>query len=317
MQKLSYDDFKLEYRRYNIPIHTSAFAFIGNVWGHSVWKQGGSDMTAHFHNCMEIGYCHDGEGFGFIEEKEVAYKRGDICVIAPNTIHAFAAKEGTASKWEWIMADTGAALKGTKYEKLGGDRRLLTDNPASVNIFPESEYPSLMMKVKMMLHLFHQSEVRANAIKGLLLSFLADYAACQEEISADAPRRPVHNKMVPVLLYIQEHYMEKITVGMLAEICALSEEQFRRVFKHVTGTPPLEYLNQYRIRAACKLLLSTEMPVGEVAELTGFVTASTFNRQFAAVKGISPLKWRQMTAEKAEIAQVESLEAGQRAGIIL
>ena len=111
--------------------------------------------------------------------------------------------------------------------------------------------------------------------------------------------------------------MEKITVRTLAEICALSEEQFRRVFKLVTRTAPLEYLNQYRIRAACKLLLSTEMPISEVARLTGFATASTFNRQFAAVIGMSPLKWKQMTAEKAEIAQVESLEAGQRAGIIL
>ena len=74
MQKLSYDDFKLEYRRYNIPIHTSAFAFIGNVWGHG--KQG--EMAAHFHNCMEIGYCYEGRGFGFIEDKKVAYKPGDI-----------------------------------------------------------------------------------------------------------------------------------------------------------------------------------------------------------------------------------------------
>lgn len=169
----------------------------------------------------------------------------------------------------------------------------------------------------MMLHLFHQTEVRPNTIKGLLISFLADYVSCQEEIADDIPQQSRHNKMIPVLLYIQEHYNEKITIRMLAEICALSEEQFRRVFKHVTHTAPLEYLNQYRIRAACKLLLSTELPVGEIAELTGFATASTFNRQFAAVKGVSPLKWRQMTAEKAEIAQVKSLEAGQRAGIIL
>ncbi|MDE6891560.1 MAG: helix-turn-helix domain-containing protein [Lachnospiraceae bacterium] len=317
MQKLSYDDFKLEYRRYNIPIHTAAFAFIGSVWGHDVWEKGSGEIVAHFHNCMEIGYCHEGEGFGFIEEKKVVYQQGDICVIAPNTIHTFAAKEGTASKWEWIMADTKAALKGTKYETLGSDRRLLMDNPATGNLFPEKEYPSLMQKVKMLLHLFHQKEVRANAVKGLLLSFLADYAACQAEISDDVPRQLVQNKMIPVLLYIQEHYMEKITVRTLAEICALSEEQFRRVFKLVTRTAPLEYLNQHRIRAACKLLLSTEMPISEVARLTGFATASTFNRQFAAVIGMSPLKWKQMTAEKAEIAQVESLEAGQRAGIIL
>lgn len=313
MQKLSYDDFKLEYRRYNIPIHTSAFAFIGNVWGHG--KQG--EMAAHFHNCMEIGYCYEGRGFGFIEDKKVAYKPGDICVIAPNTIHMFAAQEGMAGKWEWIMADTGAALKGTRYEELGNDKRLLMDNPAAGNIFPESEYPSLMRKVKMMLHLFHQSEVRANTIKGLLLSFLAEYAACQEEISDETPRQPAQNKMIPVLVYIQEHYMEKITIQMLAEICALSEEQFRRVFKQVTHTPPLEYLNQYRIKAACKLLLSTEMPISEVAAQTGFVTASTFNRQFAAAKGVSPLKWRQTSAEKTEVSQVESLEAGQMAGIIL
>lgn len=310
MQKLSYNECKLEYRRYNIPIHTSAFAFIGNIWGY-----GKEDMVAHFHNCMEIGYCYDGSGIGIIEDKEVSYKQGDICVIAPNTIHMFAAQEDTISKWEWIMVDTAAALKGTKYEALGRDKRLLMDNPAAGNIFPESKYPSLIYKVKMMLQLFREREVRANTIKGLMLSFLADYVECQEEVTEHILQQSKYNKVKAVLLYIQQHYNEKITIRTLAEICGLSEEQFRRIFKHVTHTAPLEYLNQYRIKTACKLLLSSKMSVSEVARETGFVTASTFNRQFAAVKGVSPLKWRQMAAEKTEIVQVESLEAGQLAGI--
>ena len=312
MQKLSYDDCKLEYRRYNIPIHTSAFAFIGNIG-----KYGSGGKGAHFHNCMEIGYCYEGSGIGFIEDKKVEFKQGDLCVIVPNTIHMFDAQEGTVSKWEWIMADTASALKNTKYEDLAKDKRLFMDNPAASNIFPESEYLSLIYKVKMMLHLFREEEVRANTIKGLLLSFLADYVECQTEVVEHTLQQSKYNKVKSVLLYIQEHYNEKITIRTLAEICGLSEEQFRRIFKHVTHTGPLEYLNQYRIKVACKLLLSSKMSVGEVARETGFVTASTFNRQFAAAKGVSPLKWRQMAAEKTEIVQVKSLEAGQMAGILL
>lgn len=312
MQKLSYDDCKLEYRCYDIPIHTSAFAFIGNIG-----KFGSGGKTAHFHNCMEIGYCYEGSGIGLIEDKEVAYKQGDICVIAPDTIHVFDAQEGMISKWEWIMADTRAALEGTKYEDLGRDKRLLRDNPAASNIFPEREYPSLIYKVKMLLQLFHGEEVRPNTIKGLLLSFLAEYAECLEEVFEDTRHQSKSNKIKSVLLYIQGHYKEKISICTLAEICELSEEQFRRIFKQVTHTAPLEYLNQYRIKAACKLLLRSKMSVSEVARETGFVTASTFNRQFTAVKGISPLKWRQIAAEKTEIVQVESLEAGQLADIFM
>lgn len=312
MQKLSYDDYKLEYRRYDIPIHTSAFAFIGNIG-----EYGSGGKNAHFQNCMEIGYCYEGSGSGFVEDKQVAYKQGDLCVIAPNAIHMFDAQEGMISKWEWIMADTRAALKGTRYEDLGSDKRLLMDNPTAGNIFPGREYPSLIYKVKMLLQLFHGEEVRANTIKGLLISFLTEYAECLEEVFEDTRKQSKSNKIKSVLLYIQEHYNEKISICTLAEICGLSEEQFRRIFKQVTHTAPLEYLNQYRIKAACKLLLMSKMSVGEVARETGFVTASTFNRQFTAVKGISPLRWRQMTADKTEIVQVESLEAGQLAGILL
>ena len=311
MQKLSYDDYKLEYRCYDIPIHISAFAFIGDVW---MYKK--NSLTAHFHNCMEIGYCHDGKGYGYIEDKKVTFGPGDICVIAPNTIHMFTAQDGTTSRWEWIMADTGAAMKGTRYEKLGSNPRLLADNPDVCNIFPGNEYPSLLEKVKMMLYLFHQTEVRANSIKGLLLSFLTDYLMYVEEVSDGVVGQSKHNKMKPALLYIQEHYGEKITVQMLADTCKLSEEQFRRVFKQVTHTSPLEYLNQYRIKTACKLLLSSDMPISEIAGQTGFATASTFNRQFAASKGMPPLKWRQMAAKKTEVSQVKSLEAGQQAGIL-
>ena len=98
--------YELEYHNSDIPIHTSAFAFIGNIG-----KFGSGGKTAHFHNCMEIGYCYEGSGIGLIEDKEVAYKQGDICVIAPDTIHVFDAQEGMISKWEWIMADTCAARR--------------------------------------------------------------------------------------------------------------------------------------------------------------------------------------------------------------
>lgn len=51
----------------------------------------------------------------------------------------------------------------------------------------------------------------------------------------------------------------------------------------------MDFLIEYRVSHACQqLVLSTNLSIGEISEACGFQNQSNFNRQFKAVKGISP-----------------------------
>lgn len=54
-----------------------------------------------------------------------------------------------------------------------------------------------------------------------------------------------------------------------------------------------QYVNNYRIQEACRLLSSTDLPVTRILFDAGFMTKSNFNREFLRVTGLSPTIWRQ------------------------
>jgi AraC-like DNA-binding protein len=79
----------------------------------------------------------------------------------------------------------------------------------------------------------------------------------------------------------------------LADIAGLSVSTFSRCFKRHTGLSPVQYVNRLRINLACQLLMSEEdMKVTEICFLSGFNNLANFNRQFAAIKGMSPSVFR-------------------------
>ena len=59
------------------------------------------------------------------------------------------------------------------------------------------------------------------------------------------------------------------------------------------GTSFVEYLNDYRLLMAARMLISTEETVTEIARLSGFDQPSYFNRLFRRKYGMTPSQYRQ------------------------
>ncbi len=82
------------------------------------------------------------------------------------------------------------------------------------------------------------------------------------------------------LVYIHKNYHQNITLEELAEYAHLSEGQFCRSFKELTGMTPFRYLIRYRILQSCNQLLLTDKKVTEIALSCGFNNISYYNRAF-------------------------------------
>ena len=104
-------------------------------------------------------------------------------------------------------------------------------------------------------------------------------------------------------------------VPRLAEVSGVSEAHFARSFRQAFGIPPHRYLLTRRIEQAATLLRDTDLPITEIAFVTGWESLGTFGRTFRDITGQSPTDVRRETlANATPLAHVPAcvLKAAQR-----
>lgn len=92
--------------------------------------------------------------------------------------------------------------------------------------------------------------------------------------------------------YICCHFREPLTLELVAERVHMSPSYFSRRFKKLTGFGYKEYLNYVRLKEASRMLLETDLPVMDIAQLCGFSDGNYFGDLFKKEKGISPRLYR-------------------------
>ncbi len=88
--------------------------------------------------------------------------------------------------------------------------------------------------------------------------------------------------------YIEDRLSGSITLADLARVAQLSPFHFARCFKASTGLAPHQYVLARRIELAKRKLMTSSLPVHEVAWAAGFENISHFRKQFARQIGVLP-----------------------------
>ncbi|MNO32582.1 HTH-type transcriptional regulator YesS [compost metagenome] len=94
--------------------------------------------------------------------------------------------------------------------------------------------------------------------------------------------------------YIQEHYMDNISLDSCADYTGMSPFLLSKSFKRVTGQNFIDYLTELRLNKAKELLRGTAMRINDVADQVGY-QHSYFNRIFKKQEGITPGRYRELS----------------------
>lgn len=100
-----------------------------------------------------------------------------------------------------------------------------------------------------------------------------------------------------ILVFIQEHLTEPLTVHDLALSAHISERSCYRLFRDCLQSTPLSYIRSLRLRKACRLLVQTPDSITRIAADCGFASASCFASQFRCAFGCTPGTWRKRWQE--------------------
>lgn len=85
----------------------------------------------------------------------------------------------------------------------------------------------------------------------------------------------------------------RVTIPELARACGTSPTVLKEAFRAEFGMPVYAWSRRRRMIAAARLLMWTDLPVGEVARAVGYASASKFARAFAACLRLGPSAWRE------------------------
>ena len=92
--------------------------------------------------------------------------------------------------------------------------------------------------------------------------------------------------------WIGDNLTGNLRVDRLAEQVGMSERNFTRVYRTITGRTPAKTIELFRVAAARDLLEDTTLPVATIAQRTGFVDDERMRRAMQRVLGISPTEYR-------------------------
>lgn len=109
------------------------------------------------------------------------------------------------------------------------------------------------------------------------------------------------------LMQARELYRDvDLNLNRLARKMGLPARQVSMAVNRVKAVSVSQYVNDYRVREACRLLADTQLAVTSIMFDAGFQTKSNFNREFLRVTGMSPKAWRAkaLSADKSGAAAI-------------
>ena len=101
-----------------------------------------------------------------------------------------------------------------------------------------------------------------------------------------------NDKIKLMMIYIHEHYREKITIADLAAATYLSERECYRVFHDCLHMTPVEYITSYRLQVACQMLAKSQETVTFISHECGLGSSSYFGKVFREYAHCSPIEYR-------------------------
>ncbi len=256
-------------------------------------------VPLHWHAELEIVVIKKGTGLISVDFEKRTVSSGDIVFIRPGQLHSIEQNGARKMEYENIILKPELLISGEAdlcarqfiTPLMKGELRCVTFLTPAVPGYPEIS--DCISRIDYLCE--KRPDGYQLAVKGFLfqLVFLL-LSHRQKKSTSPALQTKSLEKIKTILKYVEEHYADHITIDDMAAITFYSKSHFMKFFKAHMGTGFIEYLNDYRLTIAERLLRTSDATVLEIAEKSGFDNLSYFNRMFKRKYGQSPGKQRKL-----------------------
>jgi len=253
----------------------------------------------HWHPELEIYYIVRGNYELYTKEETVSLKAGDICVVSPGVDHSVRGMSEEAKYYsigfdlKLIRLDESHFFQRSFVEPLATG--MLEFNPVICQ--KDSDYERFIGPIRQIIgHLTRPD--KAAVFLGIMSFCCAIMGRSTPKTHSAKGCSREHESVRVCAEYMQTNYMHKITLDELAQKVNLHPNYFCAVFNKYEGCSPMTYLNKLRMVKARSLLRTTDLSIRQIAEQTGFNSASFFSKRFKAVMGVTPKEYGEAYRKK-------------------
>ena len=258
-------------------------------------KNGGRSfqIPVHWHDELEIIYVKSGFLTVSISGENYIGTPGDAFVVSPGNLHFMGSQTGTVDYFTFLFP-----LKYISFciNDMLDDKLLEPLKNGHLMINPRvkdtaKELCEQLVEIYVAKNKKTESIITAQIkTKIILLQFILEMWERGFVIENDkSGRNTIEKEMIS---YIQQNFMEKISLKEFGEQFHLSEKYISRYFKEHFHITLSQYITHLRLEYAKQLLQDTDTPVTEIAMQSGYQNVSYFIRSFRKTYGVSPLKYR-------------------------
>jgi AraC family transcriptional regulator len=101
-------------------------------------------------------------------------------------------------------------------------------------------------------------------------------------------------RILKVLVFIEDHIDEEMTLQQLATVACYSPFHFHRLFQGIVGETVHQYIKRLRLEKAARKLRKTDLSVTEIALDANYDTPSAFTKAFKQQMGKTPRSYREL-----------------------
>lgn len=236
-------------------------------------------FPAHWHESLELHYILTGESVIYINQSPVIAKEGDLVICNSNELHQgfCSAAPMESCRLLFSLEDLSPELDNRGY------------------VFQNHIQKDEVIK-QLFLELCREEANQAPGYKQackaivtqLMVHLCRNYVV--QTLSREDTRRQKKNRerCNRLITFIEANYANPIANQDMADLVHLSKDRFEHFFRENFGLSALQYIQNYRMKMAKKLIKEGNVPISKVAEMVGFADYNYFGRTFRNHYGCTP-----------------------------
>ncbi len=264
----------------------------------------GFDYPIHSHPEYELNLVMGVSGVRLVGDNTERFNEYDLVLLGPYLYHKWTGDEyedGKLKKYRVVTIQFSIDLfEGPMFQKERFYRiRKMLDNSIRGIKFEGDVFKTAMTKMlsltkdKGFTNILEFIDLLDLLSKTQSITYLASEGFTPATLKWESKRiQQAYN-------YIIKNFSEtKFKLNDVAALINMSESAFSHFFRKYTNKSFTEFLTDVRIGHTCKLLLSTDETISQIAYRSGFNNIANFNRLFKKNKNCTPLEYRQRHKEK-------------------
>lgn len=251
----------------------------------------------HWHKAIELFYMESGEMEYYTPKGHFVFPAGSGGMVNSNVLHMTKPMPSNENSIQLLHIFDSSIIAGEQGSRI--EQRYVMPITAApqlemVALYPDcAEHAKILKNIRESFLLDRQElgvEVRLR--EALSEIWLGLYELSRPILEQKKKTDKTNDTVKMMMIYIHEHYPEKISISELAASAFLSERECFRIFQDCLHMTPMEYLRSYRLQMACQMLTKGQETVSSIGHACGLGSSSFFGKVFREYVGCTPLQYR-------------------------